>query len=164
MNKKPKVKHKLPNARQQALLKNLAKGMTKTEAAVAAGYSKKFASQGAHQALKQIAKTWPETLDKVCGTPESVIEKYILPLMNATARKAFNHNGKVIYSKPMVSWGPRTSGLDIYCRIVGAYRDERKPEQRPVQVIINTNVKLPDPGMVLTVPADSNGHKPTQDK
>lgn len=64
----------------------------------------------------------------------------------------------------MVAWGPRYNGLDIYCRIAGAYQDERKPEQEPVQVIVNTNVKLPDPGMVLTVPADSNGHKPTQDK
>jgi hypothetical protein len=84
--------------------------------------------------------------------------------MNATERKAFNHNGKVVYSKPMVAWGPRTSGLHIYCRIAGAYQDEPKQETGPTQVIINTNVKLPDPGMVLTVPADSNGHKPTQDK
>jgi hypothetical protein len=138
--------------------------MSQTDAAIAAGYSKKFAGQSGHQALRQIAKTWPERLDKVCGTPESVIEKYILPLMNATERKAFNHNGKIVYSKPIVAWGPRYNGLDIYCRIAGAYQDERKQETGPTQVIINTNVKLPDPQMILPVPADSNGHKPTQDK
>jgi hypothetical protein len=166
MSKKPpndKAKRKFPNTRQEALLKNLAKGMTKTEAAIAAGYSKKFAGQGAHQALKQIAKTWPERLDKVVGTPESVIEKYIIPLMNAKETKAFNHNGKVVYSKPMEAWGPRYNGLNIYCRIAGAYQEKGEQNAGPVQVIVNCNVKLPDPGMTVTVPSN-NGHKPTEDK
>src|SRR5690349_5094799 len=125
MNKKPTVKHKRPTKRQEALLKNLAMGMSQTDAAIAAGYSKKFAGQSGHQALRQIAKTWPEWLYEVCGTPEAVIEKYIIPLMNAKETKAFNNNGEVVYSRPMINWGARYKGLDIYCRIAGAYQDEK---------------------------------------
>jgi hypothetical protein len=164
MNKKPKVKHKLPNARQQALMKNLALGMTQKDAAIKAGYTTKHPRKAAHQALQQIAKTWPDELESVVGTPRQVIDKYLLPLMNAEESKPFNHNGRVIYSKPQVAWGPRYNGLDIYCRIAGAYQRDKDVESGPVQVQVITNVKLPDPQMILPVPVCSNGHKPTQGK
>ena len=145
-------------------MKNLALGMAQKEAAIKAGYTTKHPRKAAHQALAQIAKTWPEELESVVGTPRQVIDKYLLPLMNATETKAFNHNGDVIYSRPIINWGARSNGLDIYCRIAGAYQDEKKPEARPVQVIINTNVKLPDRGMVFPESPSKNGHKPTPDK
>jgi hypothetical protein len=82
--------------------------------------------------------------------------------MNATERKAFNHNGKVVYSKPMKAWAARTSGSGYLLPHRG--RLSGQAQTRAVQVIVSTNVKLPDPQMILPVPADSNGHKPTQDK
>src|SRR5262249_37504342 len=137
MRKKPRNNgHKKLNPRQSALVKNLAQGKTITEAAKAAGYKSKYPGQAGSQALKQIRKTWPEILEQQGLTPESVTEKYLIPLMNATECKVVQHNGKFIKSKPMIAWGPRYSGLDIYFRISSAYPDEKKQEVVPTLVQI----------------------------
>ena len=152
MDKKPAKKRKLPNARQQALVKNLAKGMNQTDAYREAGYDAKHAPQAAHLTVNRIAKTWPEMLEKVVGTPESVIAKYILPLMNANETKTAldQKTGQFRYSKPMKAWGPRYNGLDIYCRIAGAYQREQEatPLSLGVKVII-VDAPRPARGVVM---------------
>lgn len=161
MNPKPpkprKNGRKRMNARQAALLKNLSKGMTQKQAAINAGYSEKHADKVAHQTLTRMQENWGEHLEAVIGNQRSVLEKYLVPLMNARHQKAFNHNGKVVYSKPMVAWGPRRDGLDIYCKIAGAYKMPEIGERGPIQVQVITNVTLPDPGL-----SGTNGHKSTE--
>lgn len=167
MSKKPpKPKAKRMNARQGALLKNLAKGMTQKDAAIAAGYTPKHPGKAAHQALELISRNWPDELERVVGTKETVIEKYLLPLMNATERKAFNHNGEIVYSKPMVAWGPRYNGLDTYFRVAGAYAKEIELNAQVGVKVVLVDIPRPARGVVMAdvgpgaLPS-SNGHKPT---
>ena len=87
--------------RQRELVRQLAKGQSQKSAAIKAGYSPKAADQSAYQAIQQIKKKMPQLMDEKGLTDEELVEKYLVPLLEATQVKAFNHEGRVIYSKPV---------------------------------------------------------------
>src|SRR5260370_14114753 len=80
--------------RQQAFVKELAKGRTLTDAAKAAGYKDKNPGQAGYQALAQLRGRVPELLERHGLGEEVLIEKYLKPLLEPEETKFFK-DGKV---------------------------------------------------------------------
>ena len=137
--KKPK-KHL--TSQQRRLVKGLAQGKTITQAAIDAGYSENCPAQAGHQALEAIRVTMPAVLARHGLTDDSLIEKYLLPLLNAKETKFFAYEGRVCDEKDVVAWGPRRDGLDMAFKLRGDYVKEQK-ESTSLNVQFVTNVELP---------------------
>jgi NAD(P)-dependent dehydrogenase (short-subunit alcohol dehydrogenase family) len=73
--------------RQHAFVKNLTRGASQKDAFIAAGYKAKHPDQGAHQALKQIQGKVPQIMDQIGLTDHFLIEKYLVPLLEAEETK-----------------------------------------------------------------------------
>ena len=140
--------------RQHAFVKNLAKGASQKDAFIAAGYKAKHPDQGAHQALKQIQGKVPQIMDEMGLTDHLLIEKYLVPLLDAEETKFFNE-GKKRVNVPAL--GIRHTALDTAFKLRGSYapRDTDQTEQFRGNVII---VDIPRPPKVIDV--SGNGHKP----
>jgi hypothetical protein len=138
-------------AKQQALIRQLAKTKHQGKAAIAAGYSPKHARQSAYQALESIRKTAPELLARHGLDDDSLIDKHLLPLMNAEETKFFTlpvGKGKdrrlQIESRKTANWSARTAGLDIACKIRGLYVREPENKGPEFSVIMIDRAHRPD--------------------
>jgi len=107
--------------RQITFAKHLVTGATITEAARRAGYSEKNLAQSGHQVLKAVQLKMPELMVDAGLTAEVLIYKYLLPLLSATTKKCFHHNGKIIYSRAFPDYRTRVMALDMAFRLIGAY-------------------------------------------
>jgi hypothetical protein len=128
---------------QSKLVKNLAKGMSITDAAREAGYSEKCPAQSGSQALDAIRRKMPDILDKAGLTEDGVIEKYLKPLMNAQDTEFAKFEGKITDTRKVEAWGPRAQGLDMYFKLRGSYapKDIGGEDGGPIQVkLIDTTV------------------------
>jgi hypothetical protein len=145
-NKRLKRMKKSLTARQRALIKNLTKGMSVSEAALKAGYTDKAPNQAGHQALEQVRAKMPELLDAKGLTDDALIDKYLRPGLEATETEFAKYEGKITDSCDVVAWGPRKEFLDMTFRLKGSYAPVRQAvsaENGPLAVQIITNVKLP---------------------
>ena len=95
--------------------------MTITEAARKAGYSLKRPGQSGYQALKQIKERMPEVLERHGLTDDSLIEKYLKPLLRAKETKFFAFQGEVIETHDVEALGVRKDALDMAFRLKGSY-------------------------------------------
>jgi hypothetical protein len=82
--------------RQQKLVKNLAAGMNQSAAAIDAGYSDKNPRQSAHQAVEQIQRRMPALFDKLGLSDRAIIEKHLVPLLNAKETKFFPYRKQIV--------------------------------------------------------------------
>jgi hypothetical protein len=114
-------KSKKPTARQAALLKNLTKGMSVADAARKAGYSDHLPNQSGHQALKQMAHSMPEVMERHGLTNDVLIDKYLLPALSAEETEFAKFEGKITDSVSVVAWGPRLTAFDLACKLKGSY-------------------------------------------
>jgi hypothetical protein len=140
-----KKKHSL-TPRQAKFLKELAKGKTQKDAALAAGYSKSSPRQAATQALEQIRMTMPEALERAGLTAPVLIDKYLRPLMNAHETKFAQYEGTFTDSRKVKAWGARATGLDMALRIGGHYAADKAEQQTNIGVKIIIPVEVPRPG------------------
>lgn len=86
-------------------------------------------------------------------TGDTLIQKYLVPALNATEIKVAHHAGRFIYSKPVVAWGPRLSALDFAFRISGMYQTERESAKSSVKfVLANAENRPPRIGQETLVP------------
>ncbi len=151
--------------RQKVFLKNLVKGASQKDAYIAAGYKDKRADQGAYQALKQIQGKVPEIMDKMGLTDHVLIDKYLVPLLEAKETKFFKDGDKRIN---VAALGIRLSALENAFKLRGSYapRDPAEAAQFGVKVIIcdipgpstEVDITAMRPGSNGKPPAGSNGH------
>lgn len=80
--------------KQSRFAKALTEQRTKKEAALLAGYSPLNPSQAAYQALKGIKKVTPEVMDEVGLSVKTLIQRHLVPMLNATEVKLAQHGGK----------------------------------------------------------------------
>jgi hypothetical protein len=135
-----------------ALVKNLVDGMTLTEAARRAGYSKKWPGQAGHQVLQNLKPKMPELLERLGFSDVALVEKHLKPLLNARMVKFFQHKGKVTDKRIVPDNDARLRTLDMAFKLRGAYAptDPKLEEPLGVQVIL---VDIPRPRRpVATVP------------
>lgn len=107
--------------KQSLLVKNLAKGMSITDAALKSGYSENSAAQCGSQALKAIRLKMPEILDKAGLTDEALVENYLKPLLNAENTEFAKFEGKITDERNVTAWEPRKAGLDMAFNLKGLY-------------------------------------------
>ena len=139
--------------RQHAFVKNLARGATQKDAFIAAGYKAKHPDQGAHQALKQIQGKVPQIMDQMGLTDPFLIEKYLVPLLDAEETKFFNNGKKRVN---VVAWSPRLQALDMMFKLKGSYapRDPAEAAQYGIKVVV---VDIPRPPKMIDVETGGNG-------
>jgi len=82
--------------RQQKFVKELAKGKSLAQAAREAGYSDKNANQSGYQGLAQLRGRVPKLLERHGLGEEVLIQKYLLPLLEAEETKFFKDGAKRI--------------------------------------------------------------------
>lgn len=111
---------------QHALVKNLIKGMSITDAALKAGYSENSPAQSGSQALENIRLKMPEVLEKAGLTDELLIENYLKPALQATETKFAQFEGQFTDEREVLAWNPRLTALDMAFNLKGSYAP--KPE------------------------------------
>ena len=114
-------------------MKSLARGASQKDAFIAAGYKAKHPDQGAHQALKQIQGKLPQIMDQMGLTDHLLIEKYLVPLLEAEETKFFKEGSKRIKVQAL---GTRLSALDMAFKLKGSYapRDPAEAAQYGIKV------------------------------
>ena len=117
------------------MLKGLAKGLTITDAAKAAGYSDKYAGQVGSQALENIRIKMPAVLDKYGLTDDALVEKYLKPALEANETKFAQKDGIFTDERDVVAWGPRLTALDLAFNLKGSYAP-KETSQTNVQVVV----------------------------
>jgi hypothetical protein len=147
----PRKKKRRLTAKQQELIRQLAKTKHQGKAAIAAGYSPKHARQSAYQALESIRKIAPELLARHGLDDDSLIDKHLLPLMNAEETKFFTlpvGKGKdrrlQIETRKAANWSARQNGLDIAFKIRGLYVREQENKGPEFSVITINRAHRPD--------------------
>jgi hypothetical protein len=150
--------------RQHAFVKNLAKGASQKDAFIAAGYKAKHPDQGAHQALKQIQDKVPQIMNQMGLTDHVLIEKYLVPLLEAEETKFFKEGSKRIN---VAALGIRHTALDTAFKLRGSYaprRDAAEAAQFGIKVVI---MDMPRPPKFIDVGTSghgTNGHKPPEEE
>ena len=146
MESQKKRRRKL-TAKQRALVRALTKIKHQGKAAIAAGYSPKHARQSAYQARK----TAPELLARHGLDDDSLIDKHLLPLMNAEETKFFAFavgKGKdrriQIESRKTANWSARQNGLDMAFKIRGLYVREQENKGSEFSVVMIDASNRPD--------------------
>jgi hypothetical protein len=146
--------------RQHAFVKNLARGASQKDAFIAAGYKAKHPDQGAHQALKQIQGKVPQIMDQMGLTDHFLIEKYLVPLLEAEETKFFKEGSKRIN---VAALGIRHNALDTAFKLRGSYapRDPAEAAQFGVKVIILDMPRPPKFVQNAVIDVSGNGYKPS---
>jgi hypothetical protein len=141
---KPKTARKKKLTRKQKILVSaLAAGSDRATAEQLAGYSTKHPGQSAYQALKYLANSFPELLDKHGLTDSVLIEKHLKPLLKATRKKHWAHNGKVKSARTYKDNDTRIAALEMAFRLKGSFAPlKTQTENRSVDVIV---VDIPRP-------------------
>lgn len=155
--------HKKLTLQQRALIKNLSKGMSITDAARKAGYSPNSPGQSGSQALENIRLKMPEVLERAGLTDESLIENYLHPALEAHETKFFQKDGLVTDERNVAAWSPRLTALDLAFRLKGSYapKAEESTTNIGVKIIIPAGVPRPD-RTAIEVEASTNGHKTSE--
>jgi len=117
MSGKPKL-----TPQQRALVKNLVKGMSITDAAREAGYADNgYVGQMGSQALEAIRLKMPEVLEKAGLTDEALVENYLKPALEAEETEFAKFEGRITDERNVVAWGPRLTALDLAFNLKGSY-------------------------------------------
>jgi hypothetical protein len=142
--RKPKTARKKKLTRRQKILVSaLAAGSDRVTAEQLAGYSTKHPGQSAYQALKYLANSFPQLLDKHGLTDSVLIDKHLKPLLKARRKKHWAHNGKVRDTRSYADNDTRLAALDMTFRLKGTYAPTKtQNESRSVDVIV---VDVPRP-------------------
>jgi len=95
-NKSDGRKRKELSPRQMKLIKARAEGKTYAQAALAAGYPERNARQSGFQAMQQIRGRVPNLLDRQGLSEETLIDKYLRPLLDAKETVFFRKDGTLL--------------------------------------------------------------------
>jgi hypothetical protein len=132
----PTKKAKCLTPRERALFKNIIKGMSITDAALAAGYSRKWPGQAGFQALKSIQEKATDLFERHGLDDDTFIEKHIKPALRARQTKCFLYVGKIVYSKPLIAWAPRVQMIQLITKMKGMIREDAQQSAPGVKVVI----------------------------
>jgi len=154
--------------RQFRIAKALTKSKSAKDAAIAAGYSPKYAAQSAHQGLQGIRLRVPEILDKAGYSVPVLIEKHLAPKLTATTTKLAVDKGEFTDHVELEDHDTQLKAIDMMLRMHGAYapKDPKEAAQFGVKVVI-IDVPRPQHGVFMAdigpgdplPPLPSNGFK-----
>jgi hypothetical protein len=116
------------SVRQRSMLEHISNGMTAKAAALAAGYSEKNPRQSGYQALQGLRNKMPGIMEEHGLSDDVLIDKYLLPALDAYETKFFQTAGRITDSRKVIAWRSRVKALDIALKIKGLYARRREPE------------------------------------
>lgn len=149
--------HTRMTEKQRRFLNAKLAGANNRQAALMAGYSEKDPDGSAQQAIKSIRAKGLDVYEVLGLTREQFIQKHLAPCLKATEVKVFANRGKVVYSKPLIAWGPRLKAIDLTFLIAGEYKAEQQNTAPGVRVVILDRAhrpqRLPDRVEERTLPA-----------
>jgi hypothetical protein len=151
---------KLLTRRERALFEGIAKGMSITDAARAAGYSQKWPGQAGHQALESIKQKAPNLFERHGLDDDTFIEKHIKPALEATETKAFLYKGRFVYSRPLVAWAPRVQMIRLVAQMMGLIVKEQETPNSGIEVILIDQSNRPQRPKNVTQVIDVPGLTP----
>jgi hypothetical protein len=143
----PRKKKRRLTAKQQALIRALSKTKHLGKAAIEAGYSPKNATQSGAQALAAIQKTAPELLAKHGLDDDALIEKHLIPLLQAQETKyfAYTRQGKrLLLERNVAAHSIRANALDMAFKIRGLYVREQENKGPEFSVVMIDRSYRPD--------------------
>jgi len=125
-------------ARQRAFALAYAQTHSETKAALIAGYSAKNPGQSGHQALQALFKKMPDIMDRHGLSLEVLIEKHLIPLLNAQITKFATKAGKFTDWVDVPDNSTQLKALDIAFRLHGAYatNEEARKDANGVRVVV----------------------------
>jgi terminase small subunit-like protein len=128
------------------------------QAALAAGYSPKHPSKSGQQALDDIRHKAPKILESMGLSLENVIEKHLIPLLNATETKFFQSEGKITDYVDVEALGIQLGATRTTLELLNAFppKDPILAAQVGVEVIV---MDMPRPEPPSGDGRSANGHK-----
>lgn len=148
--KKQKSQRPLTN-RERKLFELVAKGKTITDAALEAGYSEKFPGQAGSRAFANIKEKAPGLFDRHGLDDDAFVEKCIKPALFATEVKVFRSEDEIVYSKPLIAWGPRVSMNRLVAEMKGLVVKEQDTPGAQIRVVVINQANRP-PRIINTQP------------
>jgi phage terminase small subunit len=112
--------------KERELVRNLIGGMSVTRSALAAGYSEKNPGQSGWQALQNIRRKMPEVFAQNGLTDAVLIEKHLIPALEAQNTLLARKEGQIIYQRSVIAWDARLKALDIALRLRGLYLSPKR--------------------------------------
>jgi hypothetical protein len=139
--------------RQRRFLDAKLAGKNDMEAALAARYSPANPSQSAYQAKKALERMGDEVYRALGLTKTEFIQKHLAPCLEATETKVFWADKRVVYSGPMVAWGPRLRAVHMVFQLAGDYIGERANENpaSQIKVVMSNGEHRPPQGIEARV-------------
>lgn len=149
-SKLPKQQRPLTN-RERKLFEAVAKGKTITDAALEAGYSEKFPGQAGSRALANIKEKAIGLFERHGLDDDTFVEKCIKPALFATEVKVFRSEDEIVYSKPLIAWGPRVSMNRLVAEMKGMVIKEQESNAAQIRVVVINQANRP-PRVINTQP------------
>ena len=125
--------------KQKGLIRGLVKGLSLTDAALAAGYSENCPSQSANQAITALKRRLPYVMDKAGLTDEALITKYLAPALEAKETKFAQKDGIFTDEREVIAWSPRLTALDMAFNLRGDYakQNDLDPDHARMTVVFD---------------------------
>lgn len=128
MSEEKKRRNRELSTRQKKYVEARLEGQSKSDAAITAGYSAKNAGQSGYQVEKAIAGRTRELMDDIGLTARLLIEKHLIPLLDATETKFFpwrkvtkHKTEQIIDEREVAALGTQIQALDMAFRLRGDY-------------------------------------------
>jgi terminase small subunit-like protein len=166
--KKTPIKQRL-TIRQSRFAKAFMESRSLKEAAIAAGYSPKNASQSGNQALNDLNAKAPEIMASLGLTTEAVIKNHLVPLLAAKESKFAQKDGKFTDHVEVELPGIRLGATRTALELLNAFppKDPMLAAQVGVNVVIidvprpdRSAIDVPHAHSKAPAPASGNGNKP----
>jgi Terminase small subunit len=127
---KPRPADKPLTEKQSRFAAAFMKKRSLREAALIAGYSPLNPSQSGLQALKAIKKATPEVMDEMGLTIKTIIERHLIPLLNATEVKLAQNGGEYTDFVEVEALGTRTQATRMAFELQNAFPHEQSDIER----------------------------------
>ncbi|HET7208423.1 MAG TPA: hypothetical protein VFI95_17735 [Terriglobales bacterium] len=115
------------NHKQRLYVEGVAAGKSRRRAALEAGYSLSSANNPSHNIERGRVREVFAQLIRSTVPPELIVQR-IREGLDAAEIKVFQHEGGVVYSKPLVNWSERRDYLELAARYGGYYVDRHELE------------------------------------
>lgn len=115
------------NRKQCLYVEGVVAGKSRRRAALDAGYSLSSANNPGHNIERGRVREAFAELIRATVPPELIVQR-IREGLDAVEIKVFQHEGGVLYSKPLVNWSERRQYVELAARFGGYYVDKREIE------------------------------------
>lgn len=127
------VSYSTLSVRQRKILAAMAQGKTIDQIAEELGATR----QTIHNLLQRLKGRLPEVMDDAGLTDAALVNKYLLPLLNAETTEFAKFQGVITDSRDVADNGTRLSALDMAFKLKGSYPKQGSDTNITNQIVVN---------------------------